>query len=416
MNLMKHTVSYYEDAYARLVLSKGVNLRKGQRLLIMTSPKNYDLAQRIAKHAYQMGSDYVLIRLSDYELDAVRIEQQSDDQLEYVPAFYTAMQHQHLAEDWAYIRIDNTEDRLALEGVDSQKLALMQRGIRKSSATFRSSLMRHEHPWCVIAAPGPVWAKQILGPGAAVEDLYEILIPILRLDAEDPVQAWSDHAERLLSLSRKLSDLNIRELQITDKTTGTDVSMKLSDETIWIGGPKRLPDGTYYFPNIPTEEVFTVPQRLSVNGKIVTTKPVTIFGSHVNGCSFTFKDGQVVEYSAQKGQEMLDKFFETDEGASFVGELALVDKDSPIARSSQVFQSILYDENAACHFALGAGYPSCFIHGKQLKSDEQLRAAGCNTSSLHTDFMFGSPTTNVKGLTHEGEIIEIMVEGSIVIG
>jgi aminopeptidase len=413
---MKHSISYYEDVYARLVLEQGVSLRKGQRLLIMTSPKNYDFAQRIAKNAYQMGSDYVLTRLSDYELDATRIEYQSDAQLEYVPSFITALQHQHLAEDWAYIRIDNTEDRLALEGVDSQKLALMQRGIRKSSATLRGSLMRHEHPWCVICAPGPVWAKQILGPGACLEDLYEILIPILRLDAEDPVQAWSDHAKRLLGLSGKLTDLSIRELQITDKKTGTDVSMNLSDETIWIGGPKKLPDGTYYFPNIPTEEVFTVPQRLSVNGKIVTTKPVTIFGSQVNGCSFTFKDGQVVEFKANTGQQMLEKFFETDEGASFVGELALVDKNSPIAQSSQVFQSILYDENAACHFALGAGYPSCFTNGKQLKSDEQLRAAGCNTSSLHTDFMFGSPTTNIRGLTHEGEIIEIMTDGSIVIG
>jgi aminopeptidase len=413
---MKHTISYYEEAYARLILEKGVSLRSGQCLRIQSSPKNYDLAQRIAKTAYQMGSASVLIELKDYELDAERIRHQSDEQLAYVPSYNTALLNEHLAEDWAYIRIDNTEDRIALEGVDSTKLTTLQRGIRNSSTTFRSSLMRHEHPWCVVCAPGPIWAKQIIGPEATVEQLYEILIPILRLDADDPVKAWSDHADRLLTLSSKLTDLNIRSLHITDKGTGTDLTLELSDDTIWIGGPKKLPDGTYYFPNIPTEEVFTVPQRLSVNGTVATTKPVTIFGSKVDGCRFTFKDGKVISFQAQIGQEMLDKFFETDDGASFVGELAMVDKNSPISRSGRIFQSILYDENAACHFALGAGYPSCFGHGKQLKSDAQLREAGCNTSSLHTDFMFGSPSTEITGITDKGEEVVLMSEGSIAIG
>ncbi|MGM0431796.1 MAG: aminopeptidase [Spirochaetota bacterium] len=410
---MQHTISYYETLYAQLVLRKGVPLYPGQKLFIRTSPKTYHFAQVLAHQAYKSGCGYVFIDMMDYELQRTRLDNQNLEQLSYVPHFLTSMQHQQLAEDWAYIRIDNTEDRLELEGVDTEKLAHMQRNLRTASKTFTTSMMRHEHPWCVICAPGPVWAKQILGPKATTENLFDLLIPILRLDEPDPQKAWDDHAKFLLGLSTTLTEKRLRSLHITDSTTDTDLTLELSRDTVWIGGPKQLPSGTYYFPNIPTEEVFTVPQRLSVTGTIATTKPVTIFGSQVDGCRFTFSDGKVTSWSAQEGQVILEKFFETDEGASYMGEIALVDKHSPIAQSNQIFNSILYDENAACHFALGAGYPACFTTGKESTTDEQLHTIGCNTSALHTDFMFGSPTTRIEGITQNNERILIMENGSV---
>lgn len=410
---MQHTLSYYETTYAKLILFKGINLREDQNIVIKTSPKTYHFAQIIAKEAYKAGAGFVHIDLQDYELDRVRIDHQDNAHLQSIPEFQTAMQFQYLAEDWAYIRIDNTEDRLSLVGVDTDKLTTFQSAIRKASTTFRKSLMRHEHAWCVVCVPGPVWAKQILGPDATVADLYEILIPILRLEEPDPIAAWDDHANRLLALSATLTDKQLETIHITDEETGTDLTLKLSKDAKWIGGPKALPNGRLYFPNIPTEEVFTVPHMLTANGIVYTTKPVTIFGSRVDGCSFTFKEGKVVDFSAAKGEDILQRFLETDEGASFIGELALVDKDTPIAQSDHIFNSILYDENAACHFALGAGYPSCLKHGKDLSSDSELKQAGCNTSVLHTDFMFGSPTTSITATTYSGEELVIMHQGSI---
>ena len=410
---MNHTVSYYESIYAKVVLHKGINLRVGQKLIVKTSPMNYRFAQIIAKEAYTIGADYVYIDLQDYALDRERMMHQNDEQLSYVPLFYQNMEQQFLAEDWAYIRIDNTEDRSELASVPTEKITVYQKAIRKSSAVFTTSMMRHEHAWCVICAPGPVWAKQVLGPEANVEDLYKVLIPILRLDEPDPLTAWEEHAEKLHMLSEELTDRDLKEIHISDSKTGTDITIGLRKEARWIGGPKNLPNGTPYFPNIPTEEIFTVPDRLTANGVVYTTKPLTIFGSRVDGCSFTFKEGKVVAYSAAEGEDILAQFLKTDDGASFLGELALVDKNTPIAKSHKIFSSILYDENAACRIALGAGYPACLKNGSELNSEEELQKAGCNTSMLHTDFMIGSPTTEITAMTYGGEKVVIMHEGSL---
>lgn len=412
---MKHSIEYYKNMYARIVIRKGVNLRPGQKLLVRTSYETYEFARLLAKEAYEAGSDYVYIETIDYSLYRSRMEHQDKERLQYNPNFTQSMYHQFLAEDWAYIRLDNTEDRSQFDEVDADKLAILQGALREDSSLFRASMMRHEHPWCVICAPGINWARTILGEDATIEELYELLIPILRLDEKDPLAAWDDHAKNLLELSGKMTEISIRELHLTDESTGTDLYISLREQAIWIGGPKRLPSGRLYFPNIPTEEVFSVPDRLLTRGKAVTTKPVTIYGSQVTGCEFTFEEGRLVSYKAQKGQRMLEKFVSSDAGAAYLGEIALVDVRTPISMSGKVFSSILYDENAACHIALGAGYPSCLRDGKSLDSDEKLLEAGCNRSVMHTDFMIGSPSMSIVAHCYDGSSLTIMKEGKILI-
>ncbi len=412
---MKDAVKEFNVQFADVVIRKGINLRKGQSLLIKSSPLNYGFAQELASRAYECGAAYVYIDIQDYQLARKRIDSQDIEALKFVPHFSRAIQFEALSEDWAYIRIDNTEDRDQLTGVDTEKLSAYQGEVRKDSTILRTAFMRHEHAWCVVCAPGPAWAKQILGDTATTEDLCEVLSPILRLDADDPVAAWDTHAARLGSLCEELNGRKIKSFHYTDSRTGTDFTVGFSQKALWEGGPKPLPSGRLFFPNMPTEEVFTVPDRMTAEGVLVTTKPVTIFGSQVDGCRFTFKDGKVIDYSAEVGGEILKKFIETDDGASYLGEIALVDGETPIAKSEQVFHSILFDENAASHFALGAGYPDCLSNGKSLTTDEELRAEGCNTSMLHTDFMIGSPTMQITAVTYDGEAVEIMKDGILVL-
>ena len=396
--------------YAELIIREGINLFPQQKILIKTGPDTYSFAQLLAETAYKNGAGYEQIEIYDQKLISARVTYQEKEALSYVPQFDTLKGFQFIAEDWAYIRIDNTEDREALEQTDTDKLTIMQTAVKKATNTLFNSLMKHEHAWCVVCAPGKEWAKTVLGPQAEVEDLWEVLRKILRLDTENPVKTWKEHTEKLTDRCKKLTSLQLSALHITD--AGTDITVGLRPEAIWIGGPEVLPNGRVFSPNIPTEEVFTVPDRLSVTGTLTTTRPVEVLGNTVEGACITLEHGKVINATAKTGEKILQKYFSIDEGASYTGEIALVDASSPIAESRHIFSSILYDENAACHIAFGAGYPTCLTQGNMLKSTEELLEAGCNVSLVHTDFMIGSPTTRVTGKTITGEEIEIMKNGS----
>jgi aminopeptidase len=245
-----------------------------------------------------------------------------------------------------------------------------------------------------------------------VEDLWQLLTPILKLDAEDPAQAWQEHSDNLVKRGNWLNSLNIASL--TFKSPKTDLTIGFRKEHLWLGGGDPLPNGTWFLPNIPTEEVFTTPDLATAHGYVATTKPVSVMDSLVEDVLLTFEKGKVVSCKARVGQEIMDRFLGMDAGASFLGEVALVDEDSPIALSGRTFGSILYDENASCHLALGAGYPSCIAESEKLSSESQLQAAGCNTSMVHTDFMVGSADMKITATTRDGETVVIMENGRFV--
>lgn len=398
--------------YADLVVSSGVALYAGQSLLIRTPLESYWFAQALAERAYEKGAALVKIELDDLHLLKKRLEHQEERHLSDLPYYQKVVDYEMIVKDWAYIRIDNTENRHQLVGADANKLALYKSALSRAGKLLSAKRMRHEIPWCVICVPGEVWAKDVLGKEGTVEELWNIVGPILKLDHANPIEAWEKQSNLLKERSAKLDALNIRALNFKSKTANLRVG--LPEAHLWVGGGDTLPSGRHFLPNIPTEEIFTTPDYLDVNGMVTTTRPVSVLDTIVEGVTLTFKEGRVVDCHAEVGQEVMNRFLEIDKGARYLGEVALVDESSPIAKSKRVFGSILYDENASCHLALGAGYPSTLKGSEALTNEELLNRAGCNTSAVHTDFMVGSADLTITAETPTGEVA-IMEGGLFVI-
>lgn len=397
------------DTYADLVIRKGINLQKNRSVAIMTGPGTYYFARALSKSAYRHGALFVQVLLDDLDVLSERLQNQDEEQLKHNPAFIRALDYEMCAEQWSYIRIDSTEDRLDHGPLDQQKNQLYGTAKREFSATRFKKTMRHELPWCVVCAPGPRWARQVLGENATTADLMEVLKPILLLDQEDPFAAWDAHGAMLQARQERLNSLHIDTLHY--KSPVTDFTIGFTEHARFLGGSETLPDGNPFFANLPTEEIFTTPDRMRASGYITTTRPVTVLNSRTEEVRLVFEHGRVVDYSAKVGKDVMDAFFSIDEGTRRIGECALVDESSPIAKSGLVFDSILIDENASCHIALGDGYPTCLTQGKSLTTEEGLIAAGCNTSLMHVDFMVGSKDMTITARTREGMDVQIMKNG-----
>ncbi len=403
-------IQLLQQQYAKMIVTQGVNLYKGQCLMIKTSEAAYPFAVKIAHEAYKVGATHVEIRIDNLQLLATRLDQQKElDQLTYFPSFYKDEDSLMIKEGWAYIKIDNTDERDALSHVDSQKLAHYSKENSLLHKDARVARMANVVPWCVVCVPRDNWAKSILGEDSSEEKLWQFLSPILLLDKEDPAQALKEHNEAITRRSTILNSLQLRSLHC--KSDITDVTIALSEYHKWEGGGDVTTTGRPFYPNIPTEEVFTTPHYKMVDGYITTTKPVTLLESQVDKMRFTFKEGKVIEATAEVGQEVLHQYLSIDEGSSYMGEIAMVDQRSPIAQANTIFNSILYDENASCHFALGAGYPTCLNLKDKNAGEKELLEAGCNQSNVHTDFMFGSDKMNIVATDKDGKEILIMENG-----
>ena len=243
----------------------------------------------------------------------------------------------------------------------------------------------------------------------AVEKLWENIFKIVRVDKDNPVEAWNEH---LNNLQKKVDFLNIKKFKkLHYLSKDTDLSIELPEKHIWAGGGELNSKKTYFVANMPTEEVFTLPLKTGVNGKVKSTKPLNYSGNLIDNFILTFKDGKIVDFSAEKGYETLKKLIETDEGSHYLGEVALVPYDSPISNSNIIFYNTLFDENASCHLALGEAYPICIEGGSEMNSEE-LEKAGANNSLTHVDFMIGSPNLDITGETKDGVIIQIFKNGN----
>ncbi len=397
------------DGYTKLVLTKGLNLYKGQCVMIKTGPGTYQFARELAKAAYRLGALHVEIMLDDLDILAARLDAQDESLVRCAPAYGRMIDYEMISEDWAFIRIDNTEDRLDHAPFNADNYAPYQLASSIEHSTIMNKRMRHQLSWCVICAAGPRWAKQVLGENATEDDMWKELVPILRLDTPDPCKAWEEQDAMVKGRVAKLNSLGIRRLHF--KSPITDLEIGFRPEHVWAGGSKELPDGRPFFPNIPTEEIFTVPDMYDVEGYVTTTRPVPVMNTMTESVQFTFRKGQVIDCTAKTGIEVMEKFLQIDEGSARLGECAMVDETSPIARSRKIFNSILLDENASCHLALGKGYPICLNNGESLISDEQLHQFGCNTSLNHTDFMVGSDETDIVALCADGKEVPLMKKG-----
>jgi len=403
----------YMQKYAELVISLGINLYPGQSLMIKTGPAAYWFAQILAKQAYAQKASYVQIEVDDNQVTKARLDASHISDPITFPDYKSGQLQEMLQKDWAYIRIEETADQRALENTDIEILKAYTAAAHKLSREFKNSMMNSEHSWCVICAPSKPWAKQVIGSKGTYSQLVDLLIPILRLNADDPKKAWEEHGERLLSRSRKLNELQLESLHITDE--GTDLTIGLTPHARWVGGPDHLPDGRRFFANMPTEEVFSVPDYTRTEGTVKLTMPVSIMDSIVEGVTLHFREGKVTSYHAETNQHILEKFFSLDEGTRYLGEIALVDTSSPIFRTGTLFHSVLFDENASCHIALGQGYSGCLDADPPAYTEEEKRKYRCNISMAHSDVMFGSQHTTITGRSRNGQHVEIMREGKLLV-
>ncbi|CAN5521169.1 aminopeptidase [soil metagenome] len=402
-----------QKKYADLIIRVGINLYEGQCVLINSGVKNYDFALLVAEAAYKAGAKFVDINAFSDSLTAARVENNGNpDFLSFLPSTASVKFNEIIANDWALIRLDNLEEMEILKNADPSKLQAITKAQQIASMNLSKNIGGFNLAWTIFAVPGPNWAEKIIeGTGTTeqkIEILWDKLIPILRLDKADPVQEWLEHGQRLFERAAKLSKLDLDRVKF--EGPGTDLEIGLNKECVWKGGYSTTKTGRNFIPNIPTEEIFTTPDLKRANGKVKVTKPVKVLENILTDIWFEFKDGKVIDYGCNK-KEILDKFLTIDEGASYLGEVALVDSDSKVFESGLIFNSILYDENAACHIALGRGFSACIKNGALMSSPEELKKHGCNQSLVHTDFMIGSNEINVTGYNSKNEKIIIIKNG-----
>jgi aminopeptidase len=403
-----------ERRYAALVADM-VNVQPGQNVIIRTEAGHADFAAAVGRAAYERGAAYVMADVSIPGLYKNRLEASREDYLDYLPDFITHKNQRLVDEGWAFISIKNPVDPDFLADVDQNRNARVNRVISRTREMIRRSLQADRQQWIVVAHPTEQWAAKVLGTQAGPEALNELwsrMKPILRLDHENPSAAWRDRAALIRNRSETLQNLSLRALHF--EAQGSDLHVGIPEHALWAGGDAERPDGVRFMPNLPTEEVFTTPHFEHTEGTVRVTRPALVLGRVVEGAWFRFTGGQVVDFGADSGRDVLEHYLQIDAGARRLGEIALVDAGSPIFTADTVFFNTLFDENAACHFALGSSYSACMIGGAEM-STEELQAAGGNSSLVHTDFMLGTADINVTGTRADGRSVPIIRDGSFVI-
>lgn len=397
--------------YAELVVRKGVAVRRGQELVIQAPVERADFVRVLADEAYRVGAGHVTVLWSDSELARMEYANMSVDYFATVPSWKREQMNSLAAAGAAFLFVDGSDPQ-ALLGIDPSKPMTRSRAMNEQCDTYREGLDFGKNVWCIAGAPVAAWAHMVFPNASEAEAtlrLWEAILMAARADGPDPRSEWERHNATFEKNKRLLNEYAFDRL-IYKSSNGTDFEVGLNDGHVWEGGAARTIDGTVFFPNMPTEEVFTSPDRLRANGVVHAVIPLVHAGRVVRDFWLRFEDGRVVEYDAAEGRDVLESILSTDENACMLGECALIAKDTPIRQSGLLFYDTLYDENASCHLAVGTGFPECLEGGLQLSRDE-LIARGVNQSRTHVDFMIGADDLSVKGITKTGEVIDVFVDG-----
>lgn len=393
----------------------GLNLQRGQSLAIKMEPEHAEVAAFVAEEAYRRGAALVELWPESSRLLRARLDHQDGEALDRLPGWRAARNREFIDDRWALLSIKSPIDPTVMDGVDATRSSRVAQAVSRADEELRRALSNDEMQWCVMAVPTPRWAARVLHMDdevAALAEMWRAMTPILRLDEPDPATYWKGHGVSLKRRSAALDGQHIRSLHIVDRDT--DLIIPLHERAQWLGGGATTRSGVDFLPNIPTEEVFTAPYAPGVEGTVAITRPVRIWGTNVEGARFEFSCGEVVSCDAQAGLAVLQQFLDIDPGSRRMGEIALVDSSSPIAQSGLVFENILLDENATCHFALGSAYPTCITGGSTM-NDRELTAVGANRSRQHVDFMFGTPHTSIVATCADGKEIPVMEEGRVLL-
>ena len=400
--------------YAELLVRVGGNVKAGQPVVISCDVENAILARFVQDYAYDAGASEVIIDWTDDVSTRTRYFRAASEVFDDFPDWRVDRFKYLDDKGTAYLRIESSDPDL-LNGVDPDRIRRFMMVSRKKAKEHGTRMMNNELRWSIIAVPSPKWALKVfpnLDEDKAVEALWDAILKGARADGDNPIADWEKHCKTFVSRIDYLNKKQFSALRFKN-SLGTDVIVGLPKNHIWRGGGATSKDGVAFCPNLPTEEIFTAPDRNNVNGTVVASMPLSYQGSLIEDFSFTFKDGKVVDYKAKNGLEMLKTIIETDEGAQYLGEVALVANSSPISQMKVLFYNTLFDENASSHFALGKAYPSCVEGGNEM-SEEELLKAGVNDSLTHADFMFGTADMSVIGIDADGNESVVMEHGELV--
>ncbi len=404
---MKKTVM---RSYAKLIVRVDANVQKGQEVRVFASLDQPEFIKMLAEECYKAGASRVTVDWNYPELTKLS-------------ARYMKLRDLSETREWEKARMQDMVDhlpvRIFIESEDPDGL----RGINpkyfkafaariKISKPYRDAI-DNKHQWCIAAVPGEAWAKKVhpeLSKRAAVEQLWKDILYTARADGEDPIADWEEHNRDLKARSKYLNDLHLRELRY-HSANGTDFKVGLIPTAEFHAGRDTTMQGVVYDPNMPTEEVFTSPDRRTAEGIVYATKPLSYQGQLIENFSVRFEKGRAVEVKAEKGQDVLEQIISMDEGCHYLGECALVPKESPIHQSGLLFYNTLFDENAACHLALGFGFDEC-VKGFENMTKEELYEIGVNDAGNHTDFMIGSDDLSIDGVDEHGNVHPIFRNGT----
>lgn len=397
--------------YADLAVNTGINLKQNEGLIVGTSHYGLPLAREVAKQAYAAGAKHVEIMFNDDEITLSRYKFGRDYIFDNYPqckvdaliAMYESNYH-HL-----FITSPNPE---LLKEIPGDRIARDQKTASVATAPAMKYRMTAKTRWTIVAVPSDAWAKSVfpeLPVDQAVAALWQNIFNATRVNTENPIDAWQKHDKNLKKYVHFLNNRQYKSFIL--RAPGTELEVGLADGHNWVGGSKKSMAGIPYLANIPTEEVFTTPHKLKVNGILRATKPLSLNGKLVEDFGFTFKDGKVVDYYAAKGKDALDNLFVNDEGAAYLGEIALVPDNSPISNTNILFNNTLFDENASVHFAFGQSYAYAMKDGVDRTRDE-LENSGANYSLVHSDFMVGGPELSITAVSADGSKTGLFRDGN----
>jgi aminopeptidase len=400
--------------YAEVTVHIGLNIQKGQKLVIQAPIEAAQYVRFVTKAAYEAGAYLVYVEYQDEEINLLKATHAPFKALEEVPQWKVDGMTQLAKENCSFLNIYAPNPDL-MKDVAPERVAASKNAMGAAMKEMSEMIGRGKISWSLVSIPTEAWAESVFPnePRAvSIEKLWEMIFFVTRVDQDNPVIAWEQHIERLNLKANLLNNKRYKYLHY--KGPGTNLKIELPKKHHWLCAEFTNEKDVSFVPNLPTEEVFTVPLKTGVNGIVSSSKPLNLSGTLIDNFSFTFKEGKVIDFSAEKGYEALKHLLETDEGASFLGEVAIVPHNSPISNSNLVFYNTLYDENASCHLALGNSLPIAYQNGNKM-SKEELIADGLNDSITHVDFMIGSGELNIDGETEDGKVEPVFREGNWVI-
>lgn len=408
---MNNHFELHLQQYAELAVKVGVNVHPGQTLVVNAPITAAHFVRKIVKAAYETGAKLVKVNWSDEAVTRLHYDLAPDEAFSIEPKWFAGEMTEFVEEGAAILHVI-AENPDLLNGVAQERIVTSQKVRGKALEKYRAYQMADKFSWSIVAVPSPEWAAKVfpdLPAEQQVDKLWDVIFKTVRIGEQDAVSEWKTHLQNLDSRADLLNTKKYKKLHYT--APGTDLTIELPEGHIWVSGGSVNEQGHVFIANMPTEEVFTAPLKTGVNGTVRSTKPLSYGGNLIDGFSLTFENGRIVDFTAEQGHDALQNLIEMDEGAHYLGEVALVPHKSSISDTNILFYNTLFDENASNHLAIGNAYAFCLEGGKTM-SKQELIDNGLNSSLTHVDFMVGSADMNIHGVTSEGKEEPIFLQGN----